>query len=66
MSGKQEFEIFELRKEYVSGQYKGDSYFQGKIRKEACELGTDVEQKKGIRSRVKGHFSSTPKLIIKH
>ncbi len=48
VSGKQEFEIFELCKEYVSGQFQEDSDFKIKIRKGAYEIGTDVEQVKRV------------------
>ena len=48
VSGKQEFEIFELCKEYVSGQFQEDSDFKIKIRKGAYEIGTDVEQVKKV------------------
>ena len=48
MSGKQEFEIFELCVECVSGQFQEDSDFQIKIRKGAYEIGTDVEQVKKV------------------
>lgn len=48
MSGKQEFEIFESCKEYVSGQFQEDSGFQRKIRKGAYEIDTDAEQVKRV------------------
>ena len=48
VSKKQDFEIFEMCIEYVSGQYDADSNFQRKIRKGAYESGINVEQVKRV------------------
>ena len=48
VSEKQEFEIFELCKEYVPGQFQEDSDFQRKIRKGAYEIDTNVEHEKMV------------------